>query len=106
MSAYLIVRAEIVDADVRDAFDQWYQDEHLPDAVKAFDARSAWRGWSDVDTNIHYAFYEFDDLLAANRIAASDEIKTLIAEFDRLWGSRVVRTRDIVENLQVIAPSS
>ena len=33
MTAFLIVRAE-VDSAVRDAFDAWYQDEHLPDAVE------------------------------------------------------------------------
>lgn len=100
MTAYLIVRAEVVDAETRVAFDQWYQDEHLPDAIKAFKALGAWRGWSDVETNVHYAFYEFEDLAAANKISGSDEIKALIAEFDRLWGSRVTRTRDVVERLQ------
>ena len=35
MTAFLIVRAE-VDPAVRDAFDAWYQDEHLPDAVRSF----------------------------------------------------------------------
>ena len=40
MSAYLIVRAE-VDPSVREGFDTWYQNEHLPDAVKAFKALSA-----------------------------------------------------------------
>ena len=36
MTAFLIVRAE-VDPSVRDAFDTWYRDEHLPDSgcVKA-----------------------------------------------------------------------
>ena len=45
---------------MRDAFDAGYQNEHLPDAVKAFSAAGAWRGWSDVDDNVHRAFYEFD----------------------------------------------
>ena len=48
MTAFLIVRAE-VDPSVRDAFDAWYRDEHLPDAVRSFRALGAWRGWSDVD---------------------------------------------------------
>ena len=65
MSAYLIVRAE-VDPAVRDAFDAWYRDEHLPDAVRAFGAAGAWRGWSAVDGNVHVAFYEFADLAQVN----------------------------------------
>ena len=36
--------------------------EDLPDAVNVFSAVGAWRGWSDVDDNVHIAFYEFADL--------------------------------------------
>jgi len=43
MTAYFIVRAQVVDATVKDKFDRWYQNEHLPDALKAFGARRAWR---------------------------------------------------------------
>ena len=45
MAAYLIVRAVVPEAE-REKFDQWYQDVHLPEALSAFDAASAWRGWS------------------------------------------------------------
>jgi hypothetical protein len=102
MSAYLIVRAEVADANDRGAFDTWYRDEHLPDAVKAFGAKRAWRGWSDVDASVHFAFYEFDDLASVRAIASSDAIKGLIAEFDRLWDGKVERTREVVENIQTI----
>jgi hypothetical protein len=104
MTALLIVRATVVDTTARDAFDRWYQEEHLPDAKKAFHARRAWRGWSEIEPGLHYAFYEFNDLLTAQKVADSDEIKLLIAEFDRLWESRVTRTRDIVETRQLIDP--
>ena len=36
MAAYLIVEAE-VEEESRDAFDLWYENEHLPDAIKAFE---------------------------------------------------------------------
>jgi hypothetical protein len=100
MSALFIVRAQMVDPAARDDFDRWYQDEHLPDALKAFNARRAWRGWSDVDTTVHYAFYEFDDLAGVQAIQGSDALKGLVAEFDRLWEGRVTRTRDIVPDIQ------
>ena len=102
MPAYLIVRAEVVDPDVRDDFDRWYENEHLPDARQAFSAASAWRGWSDVEPNVHYAFYVFDTLAEAQAVPASDAIEGLIAEFDRLWGDRVTRTRDVVESIQAL----
>ena len=101
MSAYLIVRAE-VDPAVRDAFDTWYRDEHLPDAVRAFGAAGAWRGWSAVDENVHVAFYEFADLAQVNGVMASDALKRMIGEFDRHWQGRVTRTREVVESIQRI----
>lgn len=96
MTAYLIVRAEVDEAD-REAFDQWYETEHLPDAKAGFGALTARRGWSDVEPGIHYAFYEFPSLEKAREVLASDGIKELIAEFDRVWQGRVTRKRDVVE---------
>jgi hypothetical protein len=101
MTAYLIVRAE-VDPSVHDQFDAWYQNEHLPDAVKAFRTLSAKRGWSSLDPNVHIAFYEFPDLDAANAIAGSDDIKALIKEFDRHWDGKVTRSREVVGFTQKI----
>tara|TARA_B100001123_G_C15167355_1_gene969931 strand:+ start:75 stop:380 length:306 start_codon:yes stop_codon:yes gene_type:complete len=101
MVAYLIVRAE-VDQSVRDKFDVWYQNEHLPDAFKEFKALTAKRGWSSVEDNVHIAFYEFPDAETANRIATSDTIKEFIKEFDRNWEGKVTRSRDVVEFSQII----
>lgn len=101
MTAYFIVRAE-VDPAARDAFDAWYENEHLPDAVAALGAASASRGWSDVEDNVHIAFYAFPDLAAVQRMTASDALKGMIAEFSRLWDGKVTRTRDVVELIQEI----
>ncbi len=101
MTAYLIVRAEVAEGD-REAFDKWYETEHLPDAKKAFNTLSAQRGWSDVTPGIHIALYEFPDLDAARAATGSDDIKALIAEFDRVWQGRVVRTREVIGVKQAI----
>ncbi len=101
MTAYLIVRAE-VDPSVREGFDTWYQNEHLPDALKAFDAVSAKRGWSSVEADVHIAFYEFRDLDAAEALIGSDIMTGFIAEFDRHWSGKVTRTRELVEFSQQI----
>lgn len=101
MPAYLIVRAVVQDAD-RKAFDSWYEQEHLPDALKAFKAQRAWRGWGTVETKLHYAFYEFPTLAAAQAITGSEAIKGLVAEFDRVWGVRVTRTREVLEVAQAL----
>ena len=101
MTAYLIVRAEVV-ADDREAFDQWYETEHLPEAKELFKAETAFRGWSDVTPGIHIAFYAFATLEEARAISDSDEIKAMINEFDRTWQGRVQRSREIVEIKQTI----
>jgi len=100
MSAVFIVRAQVVDPSVKDAFDKWYQDEHLPDAKKAFGAQRAWRGWSEVDASVHYAVYEFDDVARLRALPGSAALKELVAEFDRAWGEKVVRSRDVVQVVQ------
>ena len=103
MTALFMVRAQVVDAVVRNDFDRWYRDEHLPEALEGFKARRAWRGWSAVDVSVHHAFYEFDDLARAQAILGSDALKRLVAEFDRLWGSKVSRSRDFVDIIQTVA---
>ncbi|MGI9336315.1 MAG: hypothetical protein ACR2RL_24460 [Gammaproteobacteria bacterium] len=105
MTAYLIVRADVPAAD-RDAFDRWYEEEHLPDAVAAFNARNGWRGWSHTEPNLHYAWYEFDDLATAMATSDSEAIKGLIAAFDRTWGERIARTRDVVDCQQRVSGDS
>jgi hypothetical protein len=99
MTAYLIVRAEVGASD-REAFDHWYETEHLPDANAAFKPLSAQRGWSDVTAGVHFALYTFPGLDRAHEIAGSDAIKALIAEFDRVWQGRVTRSREVVEICQ------
>ena len=61
MTACFIVRAQVVDATVKDAFARRYQNEHLPDVHRAFKARRAWRDWSEVDANqsMQFATWSF-----------------------------------------------
>jgi hypothetical protein len=94
--ACFVVRAVVPDAADRPAFDRWYSDEHLPDAIKAFGAVSAWRGWSETDSSIHWAHYEFESLERLNAVMSGPALKAMVAEFDRCWGNKVTRTREIM----------
>jgi len=98
--ALLIVRADVPDIGDRAPFDRWYRDHHLPDGMRVFGATRAWRAWSRTDPSQHTAFYEFQSLEAANAAVESPGIRELIAIFDAAWGSRVARTRDVVEVVQ------
>ncbi len=95
-AAYLVVRAVVADMADRARFDHWYRTEHLPDAMKAFGAVSAMRGWSTRHPAEHTALYRFDTIEAASSATDGAAIKELVAEFDRVWGDRVTRSRDIL----------
>ena len=95
MTACLIVRA-IVDPKKKDGFDSWYQNEHLPDAFKAFNPVTAKRGWSLDEPDTHIAIYEFASLTAASAATNSQAIKDLIVEFDKHWDGFVTRTREVI----------
>ncbi len=101
--AYLTVRAEVPEAE-RARFDHWYASDHLPWAMRAFSALRAWRCWSRGDPAVHVAFYEFDSVAAAEAATAPDIIRPLVADFDRVWGDRVPRRREILDVAQEISP--
>ena len=100
MPVFFLVRARIADGVVKGDFDRWYGDEHMPDALRTFKAKRAWRAWSDVDPSVHYAFYEFDSMAAARSIEGSDGLRRLVADFDGTWGDRVVRSRDFIQTAE------
>jgi hypothetical protein len=101
-TALLMVRAELTDPADRPAFDRWYEAEHLPDALDAFQAARAWRCWSEIEPSVHYAFYEFAGVEAAQTVLRSAGMRALVLEFDRAWGERVRRTRDILQMVQSV----
>ena len=81
---HLIVRSTVADPARRTAFDKWYRDELLPDAVQSFRVKKAWRIWSLSDPAIHQATYHFDDEAALER-AMKEEVPRLIDKFVRDW---------------------
>jgi hypothetical protein len=91
--AYFVVRATVTDPASRKAFDRWYQTEHLPDAAKSFGATKAWRFWSLTDPAIHQATYEFEDEASLDRAMKGDDLKRLVADWNRDWPD-VTRTRE------------
>ncbi|MGH6779897.1 MAG: hypothetical protein ACRECL_18120 [Bradyrhizobium sp.] len=92
-AAFFVVRATVTDAARRAAFDKWYENEHLPDAAKSFGVTKAWRFWSLSDPAVHQATYQFDDEAALERAVKGDDMKRLIADFNRDWPD-VTRARD------------
>ncbi|MFO7856049.1 MAG: hypothetical protein R6V44_12680 [Paracoccaceae bacterium] len=95
MTALLLIRAAVPAAE-RDAFDRWYEDEHLPDAHAAFAARASWRGWAEGGEGpIHLAGYEFASLAEAEAIPASEAMAEMRRRFDHAF-PHIARSREVV----------
>ena len=92
-AAFFVVRATVSDPSRRKAFDAWYQNEHLPDAAKSFGVKKAWRFWSLSDPAIHQATYQFTDEASLDRAMQGEDLKRLVADFNRDWPG-VTRTRE------------
>ena len=93
--AYFIVRATVTDPAKRSAFDTWYSREHMPDAVKSFGAQRAWRYWSLTDPSLHQATYQFADAAALDRAVNAEDMKRLVADWNRDWPD-VTPTREVL----------
>ena len=51
--------------------------------VKSFGAEKAWRFWSLNDPALHQAIYQFSDQAALDRAMNGDDLKRLVADFNR-----------------------
>jgi len=83
-------------------FDNWYEKEHLSEAKQSFSAISALRGWEIENEDIHYAYYEFDNVKKANEILKSEALKKMISIYDKKWSNQIDRTRKIITITQEI----
>jgi hypothetical protein len=95
MPHILSIRATVPDESRRAAFDAWYSREHLPDAVKPFGSKRAWRYWLANDPGVHLAMYEFEDRASLDAAAGGEEMKRLVKDFDCDW-PQVKRSREIL----------
>lgn len=105
-TAVLIVRARLNNLADRQRFDDWYHKEHLPTGLREFKAQRGWRAWSKTNPLVHIALYEFPSVEEAEDILDSAALAAQIAEFDRVWGAGIARTREIVEVAEELSASA
>jgi hypothetical protein len=96
VTSYLVVRSQ-VPSDLRDQFESWYGNDHLPRAIVDLRSTRAWRFWSNGDPAVHIAVYQCENHEQLQDALASREVGELIEEYDRMWAPRVTRTREIFE---------
>ena len=101
MRVFLVVKS-FVPSYLQKDFDDWYEKEHLFEAKQTFLAISAFRGWQIENEDIHYAYYEFDNLKKANEILKSEALNKMINIYDKKWSNQIERTREIISITQEI----
>ncbi len=92
-AVFFVVRATVTDPTKRAAFDKWYRGEHLPDATRSWGVKKAWRVWGISDPSLHQATYQFADEASLERAMKGEDMKRLVADFNRDWPD-VSRTRE------------
>jgi hypothetical protein len=93
--AYFMVRSVVIE-ELRQKFDRWYSQQHLPMALIEFKCEKCWRFWSAADAGVHYAVYQFANMARLDAALKSDGFKSLVADYDKTWPSGVTRTRDML----------
>jgi len=58
-------------------------------------SKKAWRFWSISDPSLHQATYQFADQSALDRAMNGDDLKRLVADFNRDWPD-ITRTRELL----------
>jgi hypothetical protein len=83
-----VVRATIAKGQ-EEAFNRWYNEEHLPQVLRYNGAVSGrrYRRIAGDDRYDYMAVYEFASEAVLQRFLASDDLKALRAEYDQHFGA-------------------
>ena len=100
MTAYIIVTSDTSKVS-KSEFNNWYEEEHLVEALNAFNAMGAKRGWIN-NSKIHLAIYKFKNIMLAKKALKSKILENLIKNFDDRWNKKVFRTIELIETIQEI----
>lgn len=95
MATALFVVKATIEKQHEDAFNRWYDDEHVPHFLRFPGAVSArrYRALEGEDTYQYMAVYELRDEATYRRLMQSDHFKDLRAEYDKHFGTVSARAR-------------
>lgn len=102
MPAHLLVRSVVPDVQDRTAFDRWYGEDHMAEAIRVFAPARCWRSWSEIDPAVHYAFYEFEAVEDVQAMMATAAFAAMVDDFTRTWDGKVTRARDVIHSVQLV----
>lgn len=84
----LIIMAKVV-PEKEEAFNRWYNEEHLPRALERLHGAISCRRYKITEGEEEYqylALYEFESYQALDSALKSDAMKQLIKEYDEAFG--------------------
>jgi hypothetical protein len=95
MATVLFVVKATIRKDQEDAFNRWYNEEHVPQFLQWKGAVSArrYKALEGEDRYQYMAVYELQDEATYRRLMASDHMKALRAEYDTHFGAVSERAR-------------
>ena len=99
----LIVMARVKPEDEK-AFNQWYNEDHLPKAIERFPGVLSGRRYKILEGEDEYrylAMYEFESYQAAHATVNSEVIQELMREYDTAFG-KGGRKRILAEQIKAL----
>ena len=101
MATVLFIVKATITKEREDAFNRWYNDEHVPQFLQFPGAVSArrYRAIDGEDRYRYMAVYELRDEATYRRLMASDHMKALRAEYDKHFGAVSERARFAYEQV-------
>lgn len=99
----LIVMARVKPED-EEAFNKWYNEDHLPKAIERFPGVLSGRRYKILEGEDEYqylALYEFESYATMHATASSEIMRELAREFDEAFG-KGGRKRILAEQLKAL----
>jgi hypothetical protein len=84
----------VVDADVEDRWNEWYNAVHLPEVMAASRgilSATRYRQTGGTGTYTYCAVYEFEDDLAMKEFMESDRLAAMSAQYNLDWAGKSSR---------------
>ncbi|OGL12149.1 MAG: hypothetical protein A3I14_05870 [Candidatus Rokubacteria bacterium RIFCSPLOWO2_02_FULL_73_56] len=95
MATVLFIVKATIRTDQEEAFNRWYNEEHVPQFLRWPGAVSArrYRALEGEDRYQYMAVYELQDEANYRRLMASEHMRALRAEYDARFGAASARAR-------------
>ncbi len=95
MATILFVVKATIRTDREDAFNRWYNEEHVPHVLqfKGLVSARRYKALEGEETYQYMAVYELQDEATYRRFIASEHMKTLRADYDARFGAVSRRAR-------------